>query len=100
MLLTLTFYALGWVNFARRWWVIFGSRLTPYHRSLDFKRVGKKYPTYSVRIGMGWRAVGFKRDNIIVWFWIGSHADYDRIIPILVKLVHVSMPDIANYLSG
>jgi len=52
----------------------------PYHRSLDFKRVNKKFSTYSVRIGMGWRAVGFKKDNIVVWFWIGSHSKYDRLI--------------------
>ena len=56
----------------------------PYHPSLSFKRVGKKYPTYSVRIGIGWRVLGFKDEDTdqdtIVWFWIGSHPEYDRII--------------------
>ncbi|MDD5484025.1 MAG: hypothetical protein PHP98_10340 [Kiritimatiellae bacterium] len=51
----------------------------PYHPSLSFKRVGKRYPTYSVRIGLGWRALGFREDDdTLVWFWIGSHANYER----------------------
>ncbi len=52
----------------------------PYHPSLDFKRISKKYSTYSVRIGIGWRIVGFKKANAVIWFWIGSHADYDKLI--------------------
>ncbi len=52
----------------------------PYHPSLAFKRVGKKYLTYSVRIGLGWRALGFKDGDTIVWFWIGSHPEYERLI--------------------
>ena len=52
----------------------------PYHPSLSFKRVGKKYPAYSVRVGLGWRALGFKDENTIVWFWIGSHPEYEKII--------------------
>ena len=52
----------------------------PYHPSLEFKRVGRKYPTYSVRIGIGWRALGFRKDDTVVWFWIGSHAVYDKLI--------------------
>ena len=51
-----------------------------YHPSLAFKRVGKKYPTYAVRIGLGWRALCFKDNDNVVWFWIGSHAIYDRLI--------------------
>ena len=52
----------------------------PYHPSLSFKRVGKKYPAYSVRVGLGWRALGFRDGNAIVWFWIGSHPEYERLI--------------------
>jgi hypothetical protein len=50
------------------------------HPSLQFKRVGVKAPTYSVRVGIGWRAVGVKAGDTMVWFWIGSHADYDKVI--------------------
>jgi hypothetical protein len=37
-------------------------------------------PTYSVRVGIGWHALGLKTEDAIVWFWVGSHAEYDAII--------------------
>ena len=49
------------------------------HPGLEFKRVGRKHPVYSVRVGIGWRALGVRHDDVIVWFWIGSHAEYDRL---------------------
>ena len=52
----------------------------PSHPGLQFKLVGKRSPVYSVRIGIGWRALGLKTGEVIVWFWIGSHADYDKIV--------------------
>jgi len=52
----------------------------PYHPSLRFKQVHPIKPIYSVRIAKGWRAVGVKDGNCIIWFWIGSHADYDKLI--------------------
>ncbi|MDW7712272.1 MAG: hypothetical protein SCH98_17530 [Deferrisomatales bacterium] len=55
-------------------------REDPRHPSLDFKRVGKTLPVYSVRVGIGWRALGLKERNGVVWFWIGSHAEYDRLL--------------------
>ena len=52
----------------------------PEHPGLEFKRVSQKFPTYSVRIGLGWRALGFMQHDSVVWFWIGSHADYDKLL--------------------
>ena len=53
----------------------------PSHPGLQFKRVGKRKPVYSVRVGIGWRALGIRvDDDVIVWFWIGSHADYDGLV--------------------
>lgn len=52
----------------------------PRHPSVEFKLVGKKSPVYSVRVGIGWRALGLKRGNTMLWFWIGSHAEYDRLV--------------------
>lgn len=52
----------------------------PNHPSLQFKRVGRKHEAYSVRVGIGWRALGVKERDTIVWFWIGSHAKYDQIL--------------------
>jgi len=53
---------------------------SPQHHSLAFKRVGYKYPTYSIRVGLGWRALGFKEEDTVVWFWIGPHSEYERMI--------------------
>lgn len=53
----------------------------PRHRSLRFKQVHPQ-AIYSARITKGYRAVG-KRDKDgrgILWFWIGSHADYDKLL--------------------
>jgi hypothetical protein len=52
----------------------------PAHPSLDFKRVHSRRPIYSVRIGTGWRALGILEDDSIVWFWIGPHNAYDKIL--------------------
>ena len=52
----------------------------PTHPSLQFKRVGRKREAYSVRVAIGWRALGVKEQDVIVWFWIGSHAEYDQIL--------------------
>jgi hypothetical protein len=52
----------------------------PHHPGLDFKRVHTRRPIYSIRVGMDWRALGIVDGNRIVWFWIGSHNAYDRLI--------------------
>ena len=51
----------------------------PRHPSLGFKPIGGT-GIWSVRVGIGWRALGFVEDDTITWFWIGSHADYDTLI--------------------
>jgi len=43
----------------------------PYHRSLDFKRVNKKFSTYSVRIGMGWDGERLVSKKTILLFGSG-----------------------------
>ncbi|HWP44538.1 MAG TPA: hypothetical protein VNO14_14930 [Blastocatellia bacterium] len=52
----------------------------PYHPSLQFKQVHSIEPVYSVRIGIGWRALGTKIGDTMIWFWIGSHAEYDKML--------------------
>ena len=47
------------------------------HPSLRFKKVGRMC---SVRIGIHYRAVGVEDGPDVVWFWIGHHSEYDRII--------------------
>lgn len=55
-------------------------RSNPYHPSLQFKRVSQRQPIYSVRIGLGYRALGLLEGDRIYWFWIGSHAEYDALL--------------------
>jgi len=63
---------------ARRAYELF--RQHPEHPSLRFKKVAQLENVYSVRIGLGYRALGVLEGSTVIWFWIGSHADYDRMI--------------------
>ena len=47
------------------------------HPSLHFKRVGK---FWSVRAGLHYRALGIDVEGGIMWFWIGTHAEYDKLV--------------------
>ena len=55
-------------------------RENPRHPSLQFKRVHASDPIYAVRVSLGYRALGLLEGDEIVWFWIGSHDQYDRIL--------------------
>lgn len=52
----------------------------PQHRSLRFKAVHATRPIYAVRVGLGHRALGIVEGDVIVWFWIGPHAEYDHLL--------------------
>jgi len=52
----------------------------PGHPSLHFKKVHDREPVYSARVTLGYRAVGLLEDDEITWFWIGTHAGYDRLL--------------------
>jgi hypothetical protein len=52
-------------------------KTNPRHPSLQFKKVGR---FCSVRVGLRYRALAVEADDDLVWFWIGSHGDYDAII--------------------
>ncbi|NWG33194.1 MAG: hypothetical protein HXY42_02020 [Chloroflexi bacterium] len=52
----------------------------PAHPSLFFKRVKESQPLYSVRIGLGYRALGLLKGDTVSWFWIGTHDEYDKLI--------------------
>jgi len=51
----------------------------PQHPSLQFKLV-KNGAFRSVRISLGYRALGIPVAEGVQWFWIGSHADYDKLL--------------------
>jgi hypothetical protein len=49
------------------------------HPSLHFKKLHNKL--YSVRVGMNYRVLGIRENpDLIIWIWIGSHAEYDKLI--------------------
>jgi mRNA-degrading endonuclease RelE of RelBE toxin-antitoxin system len=49
----------------------------PHHRSLHLKRIGA---LWSMRVGSHYRALGHGVSKGIQWFWIGTHADYDKLV--------------------
>ena len=55
-------------------------RNNPHHPGLRFKKVHPTEPIYSVRISTTYRALGVLRGDEILWFWIGSHSDYERLL--------------------
>jgi hypothetical protein len=54
-------------------------RRNPSHPSLQFKLLGGG-KMYSVRVGLHYRALGLPRNDGVHWFWIGSHAEYDKLV--------------------
>lgn len=53
-------------------------KANPRHPALRFKKIGQ---LWSVRVGAHYRALATKEEDAYVWFWIGSHDDYDRLLP-------------------
>ena len=53
-------------------------KANPRHPSLRFKKVRT---LWSVRVGEQYRALGKDAgDGDVLWFWIGTHADYDKLL--------------------
>lgn len=49
----------------------------PRHPSLRFRNVGRYW---SARVGVSYRAVAVRDGGDFVWFWIGGHDEYLRVI--------------------
>jgi hypothetical protein len=52
----------------------------PRHNSLHLKRVSRKHPIYSIRVGLHYRSLGLRNGNTVTWYWIGTHGEYDRLL--------------------
>ena len=75
---------------SRRFWAAYGAlppavreladrnyellKRDPQHPSLHLKKVGR---FWSVRVALRYRALAVEQDGALVWFWIGTHAEYD-----------------------
>mgnify|MGYP001478954888 CR=1 FL=1 len=56
-------------------------REDPQHPGLRLKRVHSSKPIYSVRVTLAYRALAVRHeDDQWIWFWIGSHTDYDQLL--------------------
>ena len=63
---------------AKRAYRLFQSN--PAHPGLQFKKLEGEDDIYSARIGLGYRALAVMKKDRIVWYWIGSHSEYDRLM--------------------
>lgn len=62
---------------ARRAYALFAEN--PYHPSLRFKKLGGYEHVWSVRINEQYRAIGERTGDTIIWVWIGTHNDFDKL---------------------
>ncbi len=49
----------------------------PKHPSLHTKKAGKYW---SVRVGQRYRTLCIEVEGGLLWFWIGTHAEYDKLL--------------------
>ena len=66
------------VRKAYRQWVA-----NPQHPSLHYKKIHATLPIWSVRVGLNYRVVGIVHDEKMLWYFVGTHAEYDRLIKTL-----------------
>jgi hypothetical protein len=55
-------------------------RTDPHHPSLHFRRMQGSVDRFSVRVGDHYRALGRLSGDTMVWIWIGTHTEYDRLV--------------------
>lgn len=52
-------------------------KVDPKHPSLHFKKIGRRW---AARIDRKHRALALEIDDGYLWYWIGSHDEYERLI--------------------
>jgi len=62
---------------AKRAYTLFAEN--PAHPSLRFKKLAGYEDVWSVRINEQYRAVGQRNGETVIWVWIGSHNDFDKL---------------------
>jgi len=50
----------------------------PFHPSLHFKCINRNQNVWSLRVSLEYRALCVLKKDIVAWFWIGNHKDYER----------------------
>ena len=54
-------------------------KANPRHPSLQFKKLGST-DFWSARVTRNYRVLGVQIEEGYLWFWIGSHGEYERLI--------------------
>jgi hypothetical protein len=62
-------------NLARKNYALL--KANPHHPSLQFKKIGH---LWSARVGLHHRALAAEDSEGFIWVWIGTHAEYERLI--------------------
>lgn len=52
----------------------------PFHPSLHFKCVNSKENIWSVRITIDHRALAVREKDTVIWYWIGDHNNYKKLL--------------------
>ena len=55
-------------------------KINPSTPGLRFKRVSDAEPICSARISDNYRVLGLLEGDTIIWFWIGRHDEYERML--------------------
>jgi hypothetical protein len=55
-------------------------RRDPRHPSLHFRRLQGSGDRVTLRVGDHYRALGGLTADTVTWVWIGTHAEYDRLV--------------------
>ncbi|MEK7274372.1 MAG: hypothetical protein AAB296_08995 [Candidatus Desantisbacteria bacterium] len=53
-------------------------KINPKHPSLHLKKVMSKY--WSARVGRKYRTIAVEIDECLIWFWIGTHPEYEKLL--------------------
>ena len=56
-------------------------KTNPKHPSLHLKKVAKYW---SARVGIKYRALAVEIDEGLIWFWIGTHSEYNKLLRELI----------------
>ncbi len=52
----------------------------PFHPGLNFEEIDPQIDLWSARVSSKYRVLGHRQGGEIRWFWIGTHAEYDKLI--------------------
>jgi hypothetical protein len=54
----------------------------PSHPGLSLERLRSDPDSWAARVSRSYRAVARKHEDTMIWYWIGTHADFDREFPV------------------